>query len=73
MVNHEQAVDWAVLLRMVGNCYEFARGEETHIETDLGVLNLRGVFTVRLMVASLDAGLEEEIGRRENMEDPKIF
>lgn len=70
--NLEGALDWVVLLRMIGNCFEYARDQSDEVSDNLENLNLAGFFIVQLGVDESDRdGLHEAIIRREASLDPR--
>lgn len=65
------AVDWAVLVRMIEDCFEYARGEADEIPSEISFLGVRSLFSVRLMLSQITlAQLQPRIKIVEARKDP---
>ena len=67
----DNSVDWAVLVRMIEDCFEYARGESNEIPSEISFLQVRSVFSVRLKIAQPTiCQIQPRIDYVEAREDP---
>ena len=52
--HYDQAVNWAVLYRLIEDCFEYSRNEVVDIPTNLSEPNLRNFFAVTLRASQSD-------------------
>ena len=68
------AADWAVLFRLVEDCFDYAHGDAMDIPQAMTNRNLTGVFSMRLFISrGRYPGLEVEIERRHRHDSLELF
>lgn len=72
--HYDQAVNWAILCRLIEDCFEYSRNEVEGIPTVLSEPNLRRFFSVTLQASESDlAQVMPAIENREAMRNFEIF
>ena len=69
----DRAIDWAVLLFLVEDCFEYARDEAESIPSRISLDGLQRFFNVRMPHVTQPILLQTKIGVRMERENPELF